>query len=284
MAGAAATPYFFGDNSAEHEAGRLAGIQAAFDAGTFRHLADLGVGEGWRCLEVGAGAGSVAKWLCERVGEKGSVVATDINTALLDDLDLPNLEVRRHDLQTEDLPKGEFDLVHARLVLIHLPAREEVLRRMAEALAPGGWLLVEDLSFHGASTSTRRGTVALQGLLRSLKAMLKAHGADPTFARRLPLLLNRLGLADVGAEGRVVVLIGGTDSVNWALPTVDRIQERLAGDGGSRSKAQAAFERVPALRRAVDAQVTRLRRLLDDPEFAFFVPALVAAWGRRPPA
>ena len=277
----AGTPYIF-DNSDAHEAERLAGIQAAFDAGTFRHLTELGVGDGWRCLEVGAGAGSVAKWLCERVGEKGSVVATDINTALLDDLDLPNLEVRRHDLQTEDLPTGEFDLVHTRLVLIHLPAREEILRRMAEALAPSGWLLVEDLSFDGASTSTRRGTVALQGVLTSLKAMLKAHGADPGFARRLPVLLNRLGLVEVGAEGRVVVLIGGSDSVRWALPTVDRIQERLAGDG-SISKAQAAFERVPALRRAVDAQVTRLRRLLDDPEFAFFVPALVAAWGRRAP-
>ncbi|MGH9038980.1 MAG: class I SAM-dependent methyltransferase [Acidimicrobiia bacterium] len=277
-----ATPYIF-DNSDEREAERLAGIQAAFDPGTFRHLAELGVGEGWRCLEVGAGAGSVAKWLCERVGEKGSVVATDINTVLIDDLDLPNLEVRQHDLQTEDLPKGEFDLVHTRLVLIHLPAREEILRRLADALAPGGWLLVEDISIEGAGTSTWRGTAAFKGLLAPLKAMFKAHGADHGFARRLPVLVNRLGLADVGAEGRVVVLIGGTDSIAWALPTVDRIQDRLVGDAGT-SKAQAAFERVPALRRAVDAQIVRLRRLLDDPEFAAFCPALVAAWGRRPPA
>lgn len=284
MPEAAATPYIF-DNSDEHEAERLAGIQAAFDAGTFRHLTDLGVGEGWRCLEVGAGAGSVAKWLSERVGEKGSVVATDINTVLLDDFDLPNLEVRQHDLQTEDLPKGEFDLVHTRLVLIHLPAREEILRHMADALAPGGWLLVEDLSLEGAGTSSWKGTAAFKGLLGPLKAMFKAHGADPNFARRLPVLLNRLGLAEVGAEGRVVVLVGGTESVNWALPTVDRIQDRLAGEGGGAPlKAQAAFERVPALRRAVDAQVVRLRRLLDDPEFALFLPAMVAAWGRRPPA
>ncbi|MGH8993609.1 MAG: class I SAM-dependent methyltransferase [Acidimicrobiia bacterium] len=274
--------YIF-DNSDEHEAERLAGIQAAFDAGTFRHLSDLGVGEGWRCLEVGAGAGSVAKWLCQRVGEKGSVVATDIDTILLDGLDLPNLEVRRHDLQTEDLPKGEFDLVHTRLVLIHLPAREEILRRMADALAPGGWLLVEDLSLDGATTSTRRGTVALKALLTTLKTMFEAHGADVRFARRVPVLFNRLGLVEVGAEGRVVVLIGGSDSVAWLLPTVDRIQERLAGEGSGPSRAKAAFERVPALRRAADAQLNRLRRLLDDPGFAVFLPAMVATWGRRPP-
>jgi SAM-dependent methyltransferase len=274
-----ATPYIF-DNSDEREGERLGGIQAAFDAGTFRHLTDLGVGEGWRCLEVGAGAGSVARWLSERVGEKGSVVATDINTTLLDDLDLPNLEVRRHDLLTEDLPKGEFDLIHTRLVLIHLPAREEILRRMAEALAPGGWLLVEDISFYGAGTATRLGSVVFHGLLAPLKAMFRAHGLDPGFARRLPILFNRLGLTEVGAEGRVVVLIGGSANVGWALPTVDKFQARLTG-GDQHTKARAAFERVPALRRVVDGQLTRVRRLLDDPEFAVFCPALVATWGRR---
>jgi SAM-dependent methyltransferase len=279
-----ATPYIF-DNSDEREGERLAGIQTAWDPGTFRHLRDLGVGEGWRCLEVGAGAGSVARWLCEQVGEKGSVVATDINTTLLEGLDVPNLEVRRHDLQTEDLPTAEFDLVHCRLVLIHLPAREEILRRMADALVPGGWLLVEDISLAGAGAATWRGALAFQALLRPLRAMLVARGADVNFARRLPVLLNRLGLTEVGAEGRVTVLIGGSGNAAWALPTIERIQERLLGDDDrTPSPARSVFERVPALRQAVDAQLTRLRNLLDDPEFAFHCPALVAAWGRRPPA
>jgi SAM-dependent methyltransferase len=277
------TPYIFG-NSDEREGERLAGIQAAWDPGTFRHLSDLGVAEGWRCLEVGAGAGSVARWLCERVGEKGSVVATDIDTTLLDGLDLPNLEVRRHDIRTDELPEGEFDLIHTRLVLIHLPTREDVLRRLVDALAPGGWLLVEDISFAGAGTAGRRGSVAFRSLLTPLKAMLEAHGADLGFARRVPILFNRLGLTEVGAEGRVTVLVGGSPNVRWVLPTLERIQERLrGGDGRAPSKARAAFERVPALRRAVDGQLARLRRLLEDPEFAFYCPALVATWGRRPP-
>ena len=278
-----ATPYIF-DNSDEREGERLAGIQAIFDPGTFRHLTDLGVATGWRCLEVGAGAGSVARWLCEQVGEKGSVLATDIDTTLLADLDLPNLEVRRHDLQTEELPRGEFDLVHCRLVLIHLPAREEILQRLAGALAPGGWLLVEDLSLAGTGAATRRGSVAFRSVIAPLRAMLHSHGADVSFARRLPVLINRLGLTEVGAEGRVAVLIGGSENVRWALPTLERIQERLLGDEHSPSKARAAFERVPVLRRVVDRQLTRLRKLLDDPEFAFHFPPMVAAWGRRPPA
>ena len=274
--------YLFGPNS-EAEGERLAGIQQAWDPGTFRHLTGLGVSEGWRCLEVGAGAGSVARWLCERVGEKGSVLATDIDTTLLEGIDLPNLEVRRHDIVNDALPEGEFDLVHTRLVLIHLPERERVLRRLARALAPGGWLLVEDISFLGAATATARGALAVKALLSPLKAMMRAHGADLDFARRLPVLINRLGLTDVGAEGRVTILIGGTDNVGWAIPTIERLQERLtAGAGADASPARAVFERVPALRRAVDRQLDRLGRLFDDPEFAFHCPSLVAAWGRRP--
>ncbi len=281
----AASTYIF-NNSDEREGARLAGIQAAFDPGTFRHVTDLGVAPGWRCLEVGAGAGSVARWLCQQVGEKGSVVATDIDTTLLDDIDLPNLEVRRHDLQTEDLPKGEFDLVHTRLVLIHLPAREEILRRMAAALAPGGWLLVEDMTMGAAGAATRKGQAAVGGVLTALVAMLKAHGVDVNFARRLPLLMNGLGLVEVGAEGRVPILIGGRGpSIDWVLPSLDVIQSRLAGDDGPGStKVAAAFERVPALRRLLGAQLSRLRSLLQDPGFVFHGPTLVAAWGRKPTA
>jgi SAM-dependent methyltransferase len=279
-----ASTYIF-DNSDEREGARLAGIQAAFDPGTFRHLTDLGVAPGWRCLEVGAGAGSVARWLCQQVGEQGSVLATDIDTTLLDGIDLPNLEVRRHDLQTEDLPEGAFDLVHTRLVLIHLPAREEILRRLAAALAPGGWLLVEDITMGGAGSATHRGQATFRGVIAALLAVFKAYGADVNFARRLPLLMNRLGLVDVGAEGRVPILIGDTESIDWALPTFDVLQARLVGDDGPGStKARAAFERVPALRCLLDAQLSRLRNLLADPGFVFHGPTMVAAWGRKPPA
>jgi len=45
----------------------LAGIEATWDPGTRELLDSLGVGSGWSCLEAGAGAGSIAAWLAERV-------------------------------------------------------------------------------------------------------------------------------------------------------------------------------------------------------------------------
>src|SRR5215467_8340361 len=58
---------------------------------------------GWRCLEVGAGRGSMAVWLARQVGDSGHVVATDIDLTYLEQLHLPNLEVRQHNILEDSL-------------------------------------------------------------------------------------------------------------------------------------------------------------------------------------
>jgi hypothetical protein len=57
------------------ERDRLRALESLFDDASMRHLASLGVTEGWRCLEVGCGAGGIARWLAGRVGSSGRVVA-----------------------------------------------------------------------------------------------------------------------------------------------------------------------------------------------------------------
>ena len=83
---------------------RLAGIEATWDPGTRALLESLGVGPGRRCLEAGAGGGSIAAWMAERVAPGGSVLATDIDTQHLDPLSGGELEVRQHDLTRDELP------------------------------------------------------------------------------------------------------------------------------------------------------------------------------------
>src|SRR6266481_6502869 len=109
-----------------------------------RHM----VRPGWRCLEVGAGRGSMAVWLAEKVGESGKVVATDIDVTYLKRIYLPNLEVRQHDILNDSvdaLGPGSFDMVCSRLTLFWLADKQEsAIRRMVECLRPGGWLVDED--------------------------------------------------------------------------------------------------------------------------------------------
>jgi len=195
---------------------RLLALEAVFDPGTFRVLAEAGVAAGAHCLEIGAGAGSVAGWLAERVGPVGSVLATDIDPRFLGPLAgaHPNLTVARHDIAADPLPDGRFDLIHARLVLEHLPARETALAAMVAALAPGGRLVVEaiDFSTERPDPSSSLATIAAFAKLHDARTRLLADaGFDLAYARGLARRLRAVGLTDVSAEGRTATWWGGPE-------------------------------------------------------------------------
>jgi SAM-dependent methyltransferase len=185
----------------------LASIEEFNDPGTVRHLEALGVGAGWRCLEIGAGGGSVAEWLCRRVGPSGHVVATELDTKFLDVLRYPNIEVLRHDISRDGLPDDSFDLIHERAVLIHHPGRDKILGRLARALRPGGWLLCEGSDF---STVVHGSPFPVLGKVAgAMVAFLESTGADPNYGRRLSFALDAHDLVETGAEGRVYMMRGG---------------------------------------------------------------------------
>jgi SAM-dependent methyltransferase len=180
---------------------RLGLLESVCDPGSIRHLERIGVAAGWQYLEVGAGGGSIAAWLCENVGPTGHVLATDLDTRFLDRLDSPNLAVRRHDITVEALPDAAFDLVYARLVLLHLPERDRGSRSMIGALKPGGWLLVEETGSATFPPDLRLEGAALfeRGMAASIQAQTGA-GADYTYDRRLYADARAAGLFDV--EGK----------------------------------------------------------------------------------
>jgi len=139
--------YFAADADLDDEAARLRLIEQGSDPGTFQRLVRLGVTAGWRCLEVGAGAGSVAAWLSDQVGPTGHVVAVDIDTRHLDWLTAQNVTVRAHDIVANDLETHHYDLVHCRAVVEHLHDPERAMDQMASALRSGGWLMTEGADF-----------------------------------------------------------------------------------------------------------------------------------------
>jgi hypothetical protein len=137
--------------------------------------------------------------MADRVGN-GMVTATDLNPVHIPTH--PRLRVLRHNLQTEALPAGPWDVIHERLVTVHLPARREILTRMVDALAPGGVLLVEEWL-----TTVRRGVLAAPtqraaDLYRRyhdtlVEDILMAHGADPGWAEQVPAAMIADGLVNV---------------------------------------------------------------------------------------
>jgi SAM-dependent methyltransferase len=237
-----------------------------FDVGTIHHLEKRGVASGWHCLEVGGGGGSIAVWLSERIGPSGRVVVTDINTRFLESLKQPNLEVLRHNIVTDPLPEGAFDLVHARLVLMHLPVRDSVLARLVAALKPGGWLLDEE--FDTLSLCADPDLAPGEEPLKTVAAMhdvLTQRGVDLRFGRLLYGRLRSVGLTDVGADGRLFMLPGRSAGARLARANFGQLRETMIGGGHVTAEE---FER----------DLTRL----DAEDFRMPSPILWAAWGRRP--
>jgi SAM-dependent methyltransferase len=258
------------DNAMQVAHERLKLLESASDPGTLRVLETIGVGPGWRCLEIGAGAGSIASWLAERVGPTGHVLATDIDPRFLEPLaaDHPNLEVCRHDVVSDDLPESAFDLVHARMVLEHLPERERALCRMAAALAPGGWLVVESVDFAAETMDPAIESIYGERFVRSREArfrMMTDHGFDLTFARGLVRRFRGLGLVDVANEGRTYLWSGGTAGAEVSRLSWAQLRDRFLAGGYLN-----------------DTDIDEIQVMYADPRFTWTSPLVMAVWGRRP--
>jgi SAM-dependent methyltransferase len=255
------------DNAAWVTRDRFAALAALLDPLTFGRLAALGVGPGWRCLEVGAGGGSVARWLADRVGARGHVLATDLDLRWTDAGERANLELRRHDVTVDPLPPAAFDLVFARLVLIHLPTREAVLDRLIAALKPGGILLLEEFEeLLPAAPDPEAPQAALANRVReAFLELFRRAGASNRYPRTLPRLMRSRGLVDLGLAGDWVFYQGG--SVGAGLDRANTLQLR---------------QQLVEMGLLTEREVRDFLQVLDDPSFIGSLPLLMAAHGRRP--
>ncbi|MEU6244849.1 methyltransferase domain-containing protein [Streptomyces sp. NPDC047024] len=254
------------DNRRTEAQERFDAFASLFDPTTFRHLKRLGIGPGQRCWEVGAGGTSVVSWLARKVGPTGEVVATDIDTTRLTAADRPPVRVLVHDVGAEEPPGQRFDLVHARLVLVHVPDRERALRSMIDALKPGGHLLIEDAD------------PALQPLLcpdeygpeqelanrlrQGFRTLLAGRGADLSYGRKLPRLLRDAGLREVEADAYFPVTSPACTALESA--TVRQIRDRLVAAGI-----------------ATDEEIDRHLANVEAGGMDLATAPMISAWGRK---
>jgi len=240
---------------------RLQLLEKSYDPGTVKILKQLGIAPTWRCLELGAGAGSIAYWLADRV-PSGSVVAADIDPRFIDPDYADNLEVQGIDILVDDYPERSFDLVHARAVFMHLPQREEILKRAVRWLRPCGWLVLEDVYFLPAADSPYPEWQHAHG---AWMAALAQQGIDLSWARRTPALMAAAGCTSVG----ISVTPGGLG--------VDPIQDELL-----RIRLAQSGQKLISAGLTTVEQLERARALIDSipaPDVSTFV---YSSWGRRP--
>ena len=258
------------DNADERATTRMDVLARLFDATTQRVLDSAGIAAGWHCLEIGGGGGSVARWMATRVGPSGHVLCTDLDTRIIEQgrASAPaNLEVMRHDIANDPLPTAAFDLIHARLVFLHVIERERALERVVDALKPGGWLVIEDFDVASVTPDARINRFETPLPTSEAVRAYLTRNQDGFFGRRLYGRFRELGLVDVDAEGRSVMFTrrnGGADlmRVNFEQIGKDVIAAGLI------------------TRQQIDADLAAIER--DD--FAMPSPTLWSVAGKRPVA
>ncbi len=245
------------------EQGRLRALQDLWDPFTEQYLGQAGVPATARCLEVGAGAGSVARMLA-RICPSGDVTATDIDTRFFADLATEErITVLSHDVTRDGFPTGSFDVIHARMVLCHLADPAQALAAMAEWLRPGGLLLAEDLDLGPADASPH--PVMRQGLLVAERTLGASQGSDLRLGRRLQALVTGAGFVLGGmAVQPVMIGAGGPADEFWRL-SFAQLRDHQARNGSP-------------LADELDAALS----LIDRPDFTDLGMHAVSVWGRKP--
>ena len=173
----------------------------------------LGLREGWRCVDVGAGGGGVSVALAEVVGRDGRVYAVDSDPSARDraaEAAAAHSQVVAITQAAEELLLPEdVDLAFCRFLLLHVVDPLAVLRRMGTVVRPGGWVVAQE----PVTTAGRVGG----------RPLSMPDARHPDVGAELPALVRDAGLSmvDAWAESQAGVGAGPVADYLAALTGVD---------------------------------------------------------------
>lgn len=255
-------------NSSDQAPDQLGSLEYFLDPVTTGVLDKLPIQPGERCLEIGPGRGSIARYLAGRVGPTGRVVAVDLDPSRL----APggNLDIHRHDIR-DGLPvDGPFTVIHARLVLVHLPERRDVVRMLVDALAPGGWLVLGEFgdqptTVYNSPSDSDSDSDLYRRVIQTVQRVLEDHGVDIGWADDAHAAMREAGLGDIHVIEHAESWPGGSNGSRLHHSNTLQKQDELLAHG------------------LTAAELDRFRELMADPGFAARSYRFVCTRGRRPP-
>jgi SAM-dependent methyltransferase len=231
-------------------------------------LERIGVGPGWRCLDLGCGPGGITGLLSERVGPSGRVVGLDADPVFLAEARAhaaPNTEFFEGNAYSADLPAGTFDLVHLRFVASTAGEPEALLKEARRLARPGGIVVLQEpdmgmLNCFPTHPAFERLKAALEGAFSSV-------GADIRLARRLFALARASGLADVQYRTFIVGVRAGDPMTDYLPSTVESLRGTILAKGLMQADA-------------LDTALADCRAHLRNPDVVFTMFMVAQVWGR----
>ncbi|KIZ15550.1 class I SAM-dependent methyltransferase [Streptomyces natalensis] len=244
------------------EADRIDLGALAYDEVSTARLTALGAGPGWHCLDVGAGTGTVARWLLESA-DVTSVLAVDRDTRFLPTGRPPGLVARTADITAPDFDPGRFHLVHARFVLMHLRSWRRMIARLGSLLVPGGVLVLSDAV--DLTTATAPATPYTAVMRAMWQALRQSIGTDISWVPDYPYFLLEEGLRSVAAEIHVPPLVPDSPLNRFWADTWERTRDAILATG-----------------QVDEPQIELARHALSSSESAGLSPGMLTTWGWKP--
>ncbi len=258
------TDYVFQATEEARELQRLQMLERIFDAGTQRRMLATGLTTGWHCLEIGAGAGSIVRWLEQRVGPSGKVVALDTNPRFLRGSSTSTIDILQGDICDTDLPLAMFDLVHARYVMIHIADYQKAFERMLRCVKPGGWVVIEEPDFEAARavTAADDARASFARVSAAIERMFTSLGMDHALGAKLPAIFQRQDLSHLRVEHEGHLSPGGGAIAQLMKLSAEQLREKYVATG-----------------LVTEADIEQYCRLADDPDSWAIYYATVAVTG-----
>jgi demethylmenaquinone methyltransferase/2-methoxy-6-polyprenyl-1,4-benzoquinol methylase len=170
-------------------------------------IADLGLPDGSRGLDVGCGVGLYTLWLAEAVGPRGRVVGIEPSAERVEEaralvghrLPAQRLEFREGDATKLDVGDGTLDWVWCGDVLHHVQDTRQALAEFARVVRPGGRIVIKESQLlHGLFLP---GHPALERRLRQAETEVSRHeGGEYSFEERRQRTLASLRAAGLEVE------------------------------------------------------------------------------------
>lgn len=186
-------------------------LEAAFDPSTIAFLEPIRIQPGWRCLDLGTGNGSISRWLADTVWPHGGVVAADIDTDHI--LGHAGMRVVRCDVNDALPGGGPYDLIYARALLMHLKRREQIFDDLVDVLAPGGWLVLGEVSDRSQQVLAAPSTADEELVTRVTTTALdltRAAGVSWDWAHQVDRQMAAAGLTNIAGWEYCRMITGGT--------------------------------------------------------------------------
>jgi ubiquinone/menaquinone biosynthesis C-methylase UbiE len=252
---------------------RLLTQAQAYEPQTNWLLDQIEVQSGWRALDIGCGPIGILNLLSQRVGPQGSVVGLEREARFVEmareelfKRGLHNVRIIQADALATGLEKESFDLVHERLVMINVSARDAFLTEMLSLLRPGGTIALEDVD--NVSWLCQPAHPSWDILLAAFHTVFHAGGGDGFIGRRLPVLLRAAGIENIQVKITVETPALGDYRRTHLIALIESIREKVIGKGLlSETELQE--------------HKNALSRHLNDPGTTVIDKLLVQAWGRK---